>query len=52
MRKIFLDNLPKYHNGVDWKKSVGYIIDFIYDEIKGSMEIKKVYYNNIIKILL
>ena len=45
--KVFLDNLPhKYGFGInknklliDWKNSIGYKVKFIYDDIKGEVEI-------------
>jgi DNA-directed RNA polymerase subunit RPC12/RpoP/predicted transcriptional regulator len=45
MRKVFLDNLPhggsRYvsNNRVNWQKSIGYKIPFIYDNIEGELEI-------------
>jgi hypothetical protein len=47
MRKVFLDELPhggKYitKNQINWQKSVGCTVKFIYDDIKG--EIKIAYY--------
>jgi hypothetical protein len=35
MRKIFLDDLPTTHKGIDWKNSVGLVVEFIYDNIQG-----------------
>jgi len=40
MRKVFLDNLPKTNKGIDWKKSVGCKLKFIYDEIEDFLTIK------------
>lgn len=39
MRKVFLDELPRKGKIIDWKSSVGYKVKFIYDEIKGELEI-------------
>lgn len=46
MRKVFLDNLPKYKNNrykndnqIDWANSVGYIVDFVYDDIVDKFKI-------------
>ena len=43
-RKVFLDDLPKWGNRINWVKSVGYTVRFIYEDIEG--EIKIVGYNN------
>lgn len=43
MRKVFIDDLPtkKYGNTfrIDWTKSVGLKVRFIYDELDGEIEI-------------
>ena len=42
MKKVFLDNLPiKKGKGryIDWKNSVGYKVDFVYEDIKGELKI-------------
>lgn len=41
MRKVFLDDLPKWGDGVriNWSKSVGYKFKFVYDDIEGEIEI-------------
>ncbi len=47
MKKVFLDNLPRKEGVgalkgtqiIDWIHSVGYKVEFIYDEIKGEVEI-------------
>lgn len=43
MRKVFLDDLPRMngYNGkrIDWKKSVGCEVKFIYDGIEGEIKI-------------
>lgn len=44
MRKVFLDDLPRYMEGrykgkIDWKNSVGYKIPFVYNDIRGEIEI-------------
>lgn len=45
MRKVFLNNLPKRENGnILWNKSIGYEIEFIYEEITGRFLILD-YYN-------
>lgn len=65
MRKVFLDDLPKkYGFGankdklvIDWKKSIGYKVKFIYNDIEDEFEIigydhkvNIVYKNNIYKV--
>lgn len=40
MRKVFLENLPVFEHRkgyVDWEKSIGYKVDFVFDDIKGSL---------------
>lgn len=49
IRKVFTDDLPRWtegnHKGMTrWSESIGYIVKFIYDEIKGEVEILS--YNN------
>ena len=39
MRKVFTDELPHKGIQVNWIKSVGYEVKFIYDDIKGEVEI-------------
>ena len=46
MRKVFLDNLPRWRFGegqingvIDWFHSTGYKVRFIYDDIEGWLEI-------------
>ncbi|EKS4345126.1 hypothetical protein QB607_003130 [Clostridium botulinum] len=44
MKKVFLDDLPKWESGhnkgrINWIKSVGSIIKFIYDDLKGEVKI-------------
>ena len=39
MKKIFLNELPKKGKLIDWKNSIGYEVKFIYDDIKGKIEI-------------
>ena len=50
MRKVYLDILPrkKYGNNerIDWKSSVGYKINFVYDDIKSDIEIVNYNINN------
>ena len=50
MRKVFLEGLPKkIHTGkecIDWEKSVGYKVKFIYDNTEGELEIVKYNKNN------
>ena len=55
MKKVFLDNLPRRGKLIDWKNSVGYKVNFIYDNIEGEVEILDynkrnldVKYNNIV----
>ena len=49
MRKVFLEDLPKWERGshkdkVNWKESVGYKVEFMYENISGFIEI--IDYNN------
>ena len=46
MKKVFLDNLPRRGKFIDWENSVGQIVNFIYDDIKGEVEIIKYFRNN------
>lgn len=44
MRKVFLDELPRYKEGrykdkINWRKCIGYKVTFIYDDIKSKVEI-------------
>ena len=41
MRKIFLDDLPRYKNTnkVDWNKAIGSKVSFIYNEVQGEIEL-------------
>lgn len=44
MKKVFLDELPKWESGknkgcINWKESIGYKIHFIYDDIEDEVEI-------------
>lgn len=41
MRKIFLENLPRYKTGgkINWAESIGYEVDFIYEDIKDKVKI-------------
>lgn len=39
MRKVFLEDLPRKGKLIDWKKSAGYKVKFIYDNIEGYIEI-------------
>ena len=41
MRKLFTESLPHNWRGIDWKKSEGCTVDFIYDDIKSSFQIIK-----------
>lgn len=41
MRKVFLDGLPRRGKYIDWKNSIGYTVEFIYDDVKGVFEIIK-----------
>lgn len=38
-RVIFLDELPKQKSRYNWKGSIGYIVKFIYGDIKGEVKI-------------
>ena len=51
MKKVFLDNLPRYKEGryknkINWKKSVGHKVKFIYNNIEDEVEIIKYYNKN------
>lgn len=51
-RKIFIEDLPKFQSGInigriDWNKSVGYKIGFIYENISGIIDIISYKYPNI-----
>jgi len=39
LRKVFTDELPRRGKLINWKESISYIIKFIYDNIKGEVEI-------------
>ncbi len=44
MRKVFIDDLPKWENGlnkgrINWGECIGYKVKFIYDDIEGEVEI-------------
>lgn len=39
MKKIFLEDLPKRGEYIDWKKCIGYNVKFIYDSIEGEFKI-------------
>lgn len=51
MRKVFLDELPRYKEGkyrgkVKWSETIGTKIPFIYKDITGEFEILKYDKNN------
>lgn len=46
MRKVFLDNLPRYNSKIDWQNSVGYTVNFVYDNLDGILEIIDYYKSN------
>lgn len=52
MRKVFLDDLPRWGKGnrINWSESVGYSVKFVYDDVVG--EIKIVRYYNSYKLLV
>lgn len=44
MKKVFLENLPRFSNGknknrINWRKSVNMEVNFIYNEIEGKIKI-------------
>lgn len=39
MRKVFLDDLPRKGRNISWADSLGHKINFIYDDIRGKIEI-------------
>lgn len=49
MRKVFLENLPHKGKLIDWKNSAGYKVPFIYEDIKGEVEI--IYYDKTTRTL-
>ncbi len=56
MRKVFLEELPKYKDGacvgkINWKEAIGYNVYFIYDDVKGKIEIIK-YNKNTQKLII
>ena len=50
MKKVFLEDLPrKIYRGkecIDWKNSIGYKVEFIYDDVEGELEILNYIPNN------
>ncbi len=48
MRKVFLDKLPHSGKNINWKKSIGCEVLFIYDDIKGELEILDYKKNNVL----
>lgn len=40
MKKIFTENLPHTKETILWSKSIGCIVNFVYDEIKGCVTIE------------
>lgn len=49
VRKVFLEDLPRKNgkcNKIDWVKTVGYKVPFIYDDIEGEIEILEFNKNN------
>lgn len=54
-KKVFIDNLPRWEYGrykgtINWTKSIGHVVEFIYDDIKGSIEIIDYKGKNVITI--
>ena len=47
LRKVFLDELPKWNKGgsINWGKSIGHKVKFIYEDIEGEVEIINYYKN-------
>lgn len=41
MKKMFLDDLPKINKRIDWINSIGYKVNFIYNDYNGEVEILK-----------
>ena len=39
IRKVFLDDLPKRGNRIDWENSIQYRVRFLYDDIQGFIKI-------------
>lgn len=41
MRKVYLENLPRYKNRdqIDWENSVGHIVQFVYDDVVDEFKI-------------
>ena len=46
LKKVFLDDLPRHENGkhigkINWKKSIGKSVNFIYDDVEGKFVIEE-----------
>lgn len=39
MKKVYVEHLPRKKSNIDWKKSVGGLVKFTYDDIQGEVEI-------------
>jgi len=58
LRKVFLDDLPKKEGWgatkgnqvIDWKNSVGFKVNFIYNDVKGEISIINYYSNGYVAI--
>lgn len=52
MKKMFLENLPRYKKGthkdkINWKESIGQYVHFVYDNMEGDIKIVDYSNNNI-----
>src|SRR5690625_3195451 len=45
-KKVFLESLPRTYKGVDWRNSVGYTLNFVYNEMGGNIEILEHFMKN------
>lgn len=39
MKKVYLENLPRKRKCIDWINSIGYVVYFVYENIKGDIKI-------------
>lgn len=45
-KSVNTDNLPRKGKCIDWKKSIGYTCDFVYNNLKGTLKITNVIYKD------
>ena len=53
MKKLFVEDLPKIHNTdrIDWNKSQGHSVRFIFNDIQGEFEILRSYKKENVNVL-